>query len=574
MNNILTIPDGIVKHILSRGGTTVFKLLNADKFVDYCKQRDLDVDRDRLLSLERLGLFVPMFRINIEGCKEQIRIPIDYNSSYFEDGTIIDTYGNMGKYHIPDLDNINCQAYYSVFQIDGLYLTLTSLTMRVRLDSYIDPIEAEGIDCCKVVKGWTEYAEGVAETIRGCHHREGIGCLCQYISDIYGPKAQTNKRKMPIPEKGGLYFDQWIEIYDENWDWHSLVRSWNPEGVAMLFSLDSGKLKHAYETLALSQESCDPLAEWYQLVQFISYKERLKLKGEALRAESIRAGCFMIRELYKDLYGDMLPHPNEVYRTIINHFPEIHTRKDVRKYLEYVVNRYDLNPQPKLTLFVEGESEEVSIDIIFREYFGVHPGVCGIEVINLHGVDNATGAKHDRFRAILRLVDYLHMHQTITFLVLDNENNASKLKSSAQKTKSILCRHRYVTRSEYIKIWRNSFEFDNFSATEIATAMNKLAENRIHIKAKDIIECKGCNNSNNILSKMYKDVSGYGLNKVELNKILVNSMLSSKSRRNPNNRPIIKILRRVLHLAIRNPFPIRHESWENNQSSKYLGKKR
>jgi hypothetical protein len=44
----------------------------------------------------------------------------------------------------------------------------------------------------------------------------------------------------------------------------------------------------------------------------------------------------MLRHLYKDLYNDELPHPNEVGGTIITHVPELEVRRDVRRYLELI----------------------------------------------------------------------------------------------------------------------------------------------------------------------------------------------------------------------------------------------
>ncbi len=124
-------------------------------------------------------------------------------------------------------------------------------------------------------------------------------------------------------------------------------------------------------------------------------------------------------------------------------------------------------------MIVEGPSEEKALETIFEEYLGAHPGKYGIEIIVLGGVDVGPGWKEDRFRAIIRLLDYLHHHQTFTFLILDNERYARKLKAEAQKAKSIHSR-RYVTRPEYIKIWKRSFEFDNFSCTEIASVLTEM----------------------------------------------------------------------------------------------------
>ena len=56
-------------------------------------------------------------------------------------------------------------------------------------------------------------------------------------------------------------------------------------------------------------------------------------------------------------------------------FPNSETRKDTRRYLELVVNRYDLNPQPTVSLILEGASENLgcrglslnSISVLIQE---------------------------------------------------------------------------------------------------------------------------------------------------------------------------------------------------------------
>jgi len=212
---------------------------------------------------------------------------------------------------------------------------------------------------------------------------------------------------------------------------------------------------------------------------------------------------------------------------------------------------------------------------IFEEYFGANPGMYGIEMIVLGGIDVATGArKEDRFRAILRLVDYLHHHQTFTFLIIDNENYAKRLKREARKAKSIHSDRRYVTRPEYIHIWKNAFEFDNFSCSEIAVAMNELAQGYASFTFAEVTACKKGPNPGSYLQKLYRQKTNYGFQKIKLNEILIKHMLSSESRRKVESRPIIKVLERVARLATRNPLPTMYKIWEKNQASKYLGKKR
>jgi len=254
--------------------------------------------------------------------------------------------------------------------------------------------------------------------------------------------------------------------------------------------------------------------------------------------------------------------------------PELNVRTDTRRYLEFVVNRYGLNPRPALSLFVEGKSEEAALRLIFKRYFGAEAGKYGIEITPLHGVGNATGnQKDDRFRAILRLVDYLHHHQTFAFIILDNENEAAKLKREARKAVSIHHSNRHITRQEYICVWKDSFEFDNFSASEIAAAMVEISQGNI-FSSGEVSRLRKSKNPGAALSKLYESKAGRGLNKVRLSEVLVDGMLSSQTKRKTANRPIIKTLRRVIDLAKLNRFPTMQETSDLNQASKYLGKKR
>ena len=417
-----------------------------------------------------------------------------------------------------------------------------------------------------------EYTEQSASSLRDHEFRRAIALLCQHISNRYYPQTQGDMRTRRTSR--GHSSDRWVSVNALKWEWETEVYRWDPKKTEKLYGLTPEKLRHAYETLAITQAHCDPIAHWYQLTQFISLRERERLKDDALRAETLRAGAHMLRLLHQDLYGEELPHPNEVTGTIINHIPELEVRRDVRRYLEFVTNHFNINPQPRLSLIVEGESEEAAIRQIFEEYYGIHPGIIGVEIIVLGGVDVATGNKEDRFRAILRLIDYLHHHQTFTFLVLDKENYATKLKEEAEKAKSIHSDRRYVTRPEYIRIWKDSFEFDNFSCTEIANALNELAQGYATFTNKEMSGVKKQNNPGSELKKLYNKKTDYDLNKIKLSKILVRNMMSPNTKRKIESRPIIKTLNRVEILSARNHLPTTHGLWEINQASKYLGKKR
>lgn len=573
-DKLLTIPENAGRAIVESGAVLACRLLGTNAFVKFCSKRGLEVDRERLIRLERLGLFAPVFRVLTPNDDEKLfEIPIREGNNWFQKGWGYDTTSVPQQHDVPDHTDRTKEGYYSVFQVVYLEVVLTRMTHQVQLDDFLDREEGKPIDWQKNGARWMEYTERSASGLREHQYRRAIALLCQHISNRYYPQTQGDMRTRRTSR--GHSSDRWVSVNALNWDWETEACRWDPKKTEKLYGLTSKKLRHAYETLASEQSRCDPIEPWYQLTQFISLREREKLKDDALRAETLRAGAHMLRLLHKDLYEEELPHPNEVTGDVRSPIPEIEVRRDVRRYLELVTNRFNINPQPRLSLIVEGESEEAAVIQIFEGYYGFHPGTIGIEIIVLGGVGTATGnKKDDRFRAIFRLIDYLHHHQIFTYLVLDNENYATKLKEEAKKAKSIHSDRRYVTRPEYIRIWKDSFEFDNFSNTEIAEALSELAEGNAMFTVKEVMRVKSLKNSGAELSKLYHKKASYDLPKIKLSRILVRNMMSPSAKRKIENRHIIKTLNKVEILAARNHLPTTHRLWEINQGSKYLGKKR
>ncbi|MCY4002686.1 MAG: hypothetical protein OXF33_03130 [Rhodospirillales bacterium] len=574
MTNLLTIPANAGRAIVEGAAVLTCPLLGTDAFVRFARDRALDIDRERLLRLERLGLFAPVFRVRTpKKPGAAFLIPLRRGNNWFTKQWAHDTTTIPPSHDVPTHTDRTREGYYSVFQIDHLHFVLTSLTLHVHLDGYLDQKAGAPIDWQACGAHWMDRATAFAAGERDRHHRRAAALLCQHISNRYFPETQTDKRSIQIQRPGSS--DSWIIIHAPDWDWDREARRWEPRATEKLFGLTPAKLRNAYEGMAIDQTIVDPIERWYQLTQFVSVRERRKLKGDALRADTMRAGAHMLRLLYRDLYSEELPHPDEVAGSIRDHVPELEVRRDVRRHLEFVANRFGVNPQPKLSLIVEGPSEEAAVTRIFEVYYGAHPGTYGIEIITLGGVGTATGRKKaDRFGAIIRLIDYLHHHQTFAFLILDNENYATQLKANAAKAKSIHGRRRYVTRPEYVRIWRDSFEFDNFSCTEIATALTRLAGGVATFTTREVAQAKRKPNSGAELKALYRKKASYGLKKVGLARILVDNMLSPTTRRNIETRPIIKTLNRVELLSARNHLPTTQRTRDANQTSRFLDRTR
>ena len=310
---------------------------------------------------------------------------------------------------------------------------------------------------------------------------------------------------------------------------------------------------------------CDPLWSWAELVRFINQPKRDRLQGDALRAESYRQSAEMVRQLHLELYGVDLGPPEEMFGQILNYIPELEVREDPRLYLQYVTNQYDLNSQPKAVLFVEGETEVVFVKKIFLDLFGIHPGKSGIEIVDLAGVDNATGTKkEDRYGAIFRLVDYLHDHQTFAFIMLDREGRAKNLQEAAAGKSSFFPVRKRAMHPSRIRVWRQDFELDNFSDTEIARALTDMPGHRVQFRSADIKAVRSKWPKWKI-SRLFRERTGHDLRKPLLAERLAEIVIDPETRRRPANRPVIKFLQRLDNQSWMNPLPITRDTWRQNQ---------
>jgi len=332
-DSLLTIPRNAGRRIVEAGAAIARPLLGTDRFVKFCKERGLPIDRDRLLRLERLGVFGPVFRVRTPRRNaRQMTIPPQNTNNWFAYRWAWDTTRLQRPYQIPDLRDRTQEAYYSIFQVDHLALVLSRLTLQLNLDGFMEA--AEPIDWQVDGSRWLQFANAALGDLRMHEHRRALALLCQFISNRYYPATQGDQRTIQISH--GHASDSWIVVDAMNWDWEQSARQWNPRVAARLFGLTATKLRNAYEALAIAQAHADPIEHWYQLTQFVMVRQRQRLKGDALRAETLRAAAHMLRHLYKDLYNDELPHPNEVGGTIITHVPELEVRRDVRRYLELI----------------------------------------------------------------------------------------------------------------------------------------------------------------------------------------------------------------------------------------------
>jgi hypothetical protein len=565
---ILGLPESPGRLIMEHSSILVVGLLSEKDFVKFCNDRGMSVSKERLLRFERLGVFCPIIRFADDRDNNiHLKVPNDNAAHWFDKGYIIDCQ-KIGSEYLQLIGNSNeSAAYYSVFQLDDLGWVLKGLSLNVALESFFEQ-GSDSVDWISNGQHWLDVGQSIVSSHKRSPFRAAIAILCQFISNRFYPKTQTNQRT--ISRSTGSSFDKWMTIENRNWDWREYCRLFDPKEVERIFSLTSDVLKHAYSALSTSANQIDPLENWANLVEFVSVNKKQKLKGDALHAQSLRDAANMLGMLHKQLYKTELPPTYEIHSMIMRHMPELDQRADVRQHMEFVVNQYDLNPQPKVVLFVEGQSEIILIERILHEIFGHHPGDFGIELNNLGGVANATGGKqYDRFNAIFRLIDYLHHHQTMTFLILDDEGNAKHLHEAAKTKRSIHGQDRLATPPEHIKIWSKDIEFDNFSDAEIANALTNITKKKWLFDAEEVQPARS---GKTALKDVFFQKTSYKLSKTKLAQALAEIACSPENQNSAyDDRPLVRHIQTIIQMASRNPFPTDREAWQHNQRSFLLG---
>jgi phage tail protein X len=599
----MNVPDQIAGLLIEHEAYHVCGLLPAREFVQYCKDRKVAVDNDRLRKLERLKLVFPILRI----FRIDIPIKVEYvdggkrfrDLGPLRDGEVWngDTRTELARFDFsarvirswrehgnvwdpkveasPHMSSIDTEsrrheAYYSQFQFAELNNLINFLTPTVQVEWALEDdgtISTTWGD--KLKPNLSTVAAHVVNSRRAGSIDHELALISQFISDRYYPKTQGDERHISVSESGLIF---------PKWDWYEYARSWDAPSVAALFGLDKIGVRRLHDRAANACRHIDPLEDWHQLVRFISIQKRKRLKGDALGAQTLGEMAKMLGLFYRDVFDERLDGSNDESDTMVFRVPDISVEDDPTRALELVANDFGINPKSQLVLFVEGETEEKAVRLIFDEVYAANLSVFGIELVNLRGNSNATGGRDTSFSALWRLVDYLHYHQTISFVLLDNEGLAARnVGVGLPRANSIHFPDRRATRADYVKLWKLSFEMDNFNDAELAHALNTYSEHTVVFSTGDIKECRDSarnsikNKRIRTLDVLYSERTGRHINKPQFGCALVKLIFDPTTKRKPNYRPIVRFLDKVAKAAALNHQPVTQAIWEYNQRTGHLG---
>lgn len=582
---MVSMSIGTLEQFIGHGHFFDKTFLNVDNFIRYCSDRGVRVSTERLEQLEKLGIFLPLVRIRWPKIKIKLRAKVggegyeelgilqdgedwtgetrEENGGFFWwDKDAIGWLVDEGLLWVPTVSNFQpwasykaedgwwaVHSYYSIFQTLPLSQCLESLTLKVDLETLPDWSPE---DAAEWLRSWKTHADWLTtHSSEDDSHKSAA--LCQVLSSRYLPYAQSDGATIALP-------------HPKFFDWGKFRREWNAEEFLKELQLSPDAIRECWQTVNVQRHFIDPLLNWQDFVDFIKPSQKERLKGSALLCQTWRTMEKILNLFHKDLTGkshyefDRAPEDKEMYwgKGVPNN--------DLR-FLEFLSNRYGVNPRPKLLLVVEGNGEEEQLPRMAEELLSPSFPKLRIGIMNIKGVGE--------IKRLARLIDHYHSLQTIVFVVLDNENNAGAARAKLSQTPSQWNSNRTITKEEYIHIWERSIEFDNFTDGEIAEAMTIVSDNRFTFDPEEVSLCRlNFGSGRDPLSTLYRNRLEYGLVKPQLLKVLFGIAIEKPEVENGESktrRPIVDLLINVQQLALRNHQPSHLDAWQQTQDSDWLG---
>jgi len=556
----------------------------SQNFETICRDREISLSTGQLERLDRTGFFKPLGRyrcqktvIKLEqtadGIKELGKLEHSeqwagmthervsafsprFLCEYFDRGQVLDS-EQVPTDAWSGSEFIN---FYSEFQFYPLWKCLNE--SRIHSPS-IDEIftksdqelTEEFASTCKFVRSQ------LPDSIKSLQASKNTALVCQAISNKYYPLTQTDQRTIQVSSV---------------FDWDEYCRTWNAKQTVEEMGVAPSEIFNMWRHVKSDAYRVDPLREWEDLLKFVAVNEKQRLRGKALLAHSLGTMAAMLELFYEDVFGKPISERYPLQRTIL--LPEEEPDGTLRE-LEYVSNKYHLNPRPRLILVVEGESEAEQIPRLIEYRWGHGPSKAGIEILNLKGISKfagnykKTGKPNREGSPLKRLIDDYHNRQTMVYVLLDNEGGAAFVRKELHDAASEYFGKRAVTKEEYIHLWNINYEFDNFGNREIASAMSVLAPNALFTE-REVEQARQDPYPGSALKRLFENKTGCPLSKRSLNKELTSLLIAEAEASGIlPQKPIIDQLHKIIQLAATNHQPTSGETWEANQQSGYFGKK-
>lgn len=547
--------------------------LEVNKFIDYCKERGLTVNRGYLEYMEKEGLFRPIMRV--DGCG--VSNTTDLKELY-ENGRVIDPrqkgfvpwnkfYEKRERYQEEII-----HSYYHPYQI---YFLKKILEVGLRLSPFNIPKNDDELVIS--IRKREEFMRADLERLRKESKKdEKFVELLLFIQNKYLPIA---KQPGYISVTGDIH-----SFTNSHERWYHLQKNIIPKEIVGTLGLEVEVIKEYRGLIGSYGRHIDPLKEWYDLIKYIKHDKRQKLKGAALLAQDFYLISDMLALLLEDLTGEKQLETESISDTMQGRGKARFYGKELnyvdRDVLIKLLREYGLNPRPRLVLIVEGDTEEVAFPIIANAMV-IPLERYGIEIINIRGIDNDPRELivHYSIPDIYRVDNeyYIHPERTKVFLIFDREGNKGSwiknfiddpdkiIKAMMNKVLDVIKLKKrnisantdkiFLKHTVNYKIWDKSFEYDNFTDKELSRELNEYGEKYGYKFDATPNEIKDCRSKNRNLGEFIRKKTDTSLNKNEFGEQLANLIakeIKERTNRFENQRPVEKVLEEIIRFSVEN----------------------
>lgn len=176
------------------------------------------------------------------------------------------------------------------------------------------------------------------------------------IEDRYLPKVRDH-----ITYYG--WRPEWLD------DWYQWAEAFRPGEVLQESGLTVEEVKKIRRDFAAQGNHIDPNDAWYHLIRHITYKQRRRLKGDALLAWDYYEVAEMLGRFLEDVTGERQPHVDDLVsglggewkKSIYGVAPEDFDYHK-RTALPAIVRQFGLDPRIRVLFVIEGESEAAFVE--------------------------------------------------------------------------------------------------------------------------------------------------------------------------------------------------------------------
>lgn len=437
------------------------------------------------------------------------------------------------------------------------------------------------------------------------------------IQNIYTPYGKSGAKSMQI-----------ISEKPNSMKWHEQRKNFDPKTELENKDFDIRAVAYWYKKFCRKSEHLlgAERADWMQIWKNIDYDYKDKLERNNRLGVEYLQWALMLKKFIEDYLGREILDIDESSGVTIEYILDIEPNKirdrtlrgvrnrdllsidhnidhyhNLYRRLFYLSNKFGLDYQPRIMVFVEGGTEETILPELFEWCFGEKPENYGIEIINYQGVDKLLSTS-DTIDELRKLVIEIEKHskssfisksqkkrmgrvlkelkradilisnwssfislnlekwQIVPFFVSDNE---SFVKKRFLDEKIIRFNgNKYKVPDNWKYIWGvsnsnkpfegSSFEFANFTNDEIISAISSILDINVNPESIEALRLN---------KKGLKEIDRGICNKTkgEIAEQLVNTMLAKIKEKKDESifeRPIFKLLKNLLDLAIRNDPPI------------------